>query len=308
MSGILRRGVAAPFIIVTLIWSSTWIVIRDQLGTVPPAWSICYRFALAAVGMALVARLTGVSLAIGRRGILFSAAVGLAQFCLNFNFVYRAEAFITSGLVALVFALLIVPNSLMARLFFGDRVSRAFVAGSLVAVIGIVLLFVHEYRAAPAGAGKVLLGVGFTLCGLMCASAANVMQGSATARRLPAAAMLSWAMAIGALLDGAFAWITTGPPVIEARPGYWLGMLYLALAGSVITFPLYFGLIQRIGAGRAAYTGVAIPILAMAISTVFEGYRWTGLTISGAALALAGMVIALRSRQAPVRQAAKPST
>jgi drug/metabolite transporter (DMT)-like permease len=95
-----------------------------------------------------------------------------------------------------------------------------------------------------------------------------------------------------------FAWITTGLPTIDPRAGYWLGTLYLALAGSVVTFPLYFRLIQRIGAGPAAYTSVLIPILAMGISTLVEGYRWTPLAIAGAFLALGGMVIALGARLA----------
>jgi len=292
-----RGGIVVPFLLVTLIWGSTWIVIRDQLTLVPPSWSVCYRFTIAAVGMAVVARLSGASFAIGRRGLAFAAMLGLAQFCLNFNFVYRAEAHITSGLVALVFALLMVPNSLLAWLFFGERVSRFFIAGSVVAIVGIAMLFVHEYRASPANASAVVAGVGFTLCALMSASSANVMQAAPIARALPMTSVLAWAMAIGAAIDAAWAWITTGPPVVEPRLGYWLGTLYLGLAGSVVTFPLYFRLIQRIGAGRAAYTSVLIPVIAMAISTIVEGYRWTGLSLAGAALTMAGMVIALRARQ-----------
>jgi drug/metabolite transporter (DMT)-like permease len=290
-------GVVLPFLIVTLIWGSTWIVIRDQLSAVPPAWSVCYRFAVAAVGMAVVARLSGVSLAINRRGLTFAAALGLSQFCLNFNFVYRAEGHITSGLVALVFALLMVPNSLFSRIFFGQRVSGPFIIGSAVAIAGVTLLFLNEYRAAPAGLHDVLIGVGLTLCALMSASTANVMQAARIARELPITSLLTWAMAIGAVIDAIWAWLTSGPPVIEPRAGYWLGTLYLGLAGSVITFPLYFRLVQQMGAGRAAYSSVLIPVIAMAISTLVEGYRWTGLSIAGVCLAMAGMVIALRARQ-----------
>lgn len=291
-------GVVLPFVTVTLIWSSTWIVIRDQLGVVPPSWSVCYRFAIAAAGMAAVARLAGARLWIGWRGLAFAAALGLMQFCLNFNFVYRAEAHITSGLVALVFGLLFVPNTALSWLWFRTPVSRRFLIGSAVAAAGIALLFAHEYRAAPRGGAAVLLGVGLTLLAILSASTANVMQGSRIARALPVTSMLAWAMLLGALYDAAFAFATSGPPVIDPRPGYWLGTLYLALAGSVLTFPLYFRLIQRIGAGRAAYSSLLIPIIAMAISTVAEGYRWTALSVGGVALALAGMVVALGARQA----------
>ena len=293
----LTGGIVLPFLIVTLIWSSTWIVIRDQLGVVPPSWSVCYRFALAALGMAVLARLTGVSLRLGRREIAFCAVLGLCQFMLNFNLLYRAEAHLTSGLCALVYALLLIPNSLMSRLFFGEKVSGGFLAGSAVAIVGIALLFLNEYRvSAVAAPGEVLLGVGLCTLAVMFASAANVMQVAPIARRIPTASLLVWSMAIGAAGDAAYAWIMTGPPPFDPRPGYGLGILYLAIAGSVVTFPLYFRLIQQIGAGPAAYTSVAIPILAMAISTAFEGYRWTPLAISGVVLALGGMAIALHMR------------
>lgn len=297
MSAWSPKGVIFPFVTVTLIWSSTWIVIRDQLGVVPAGWSVAYRFAIAAIGMAVVARIAGASLNIGRRGLLFAAALGLAQFTLNFNLVYRAEAHLTSGLVALVYALLMIPNSLFVWALFKERISPAFLIGSIVAIAGVGLLFLNEYRmSATASPQDVLFGVGITSLGMLCASSANVMQASPFARTLPMASVLTWAMGLGALADAALAWATVGPPVIEPRLGYWLGTLYLALAGSVVTFPLYFSLIQRIGAGPAAYTSVLIPILAMAISTVAEDYRWTPVAALGVALALGGMVIALRAR------------
>ncbi|WP_254557944.1 EamA family transporter, partial [Salmonella enterica] len=77
----------------------------------------------------------------------------------------------------------------------------------------------------------------------------------------------------GAGVDALYAWATIGPPTFDMRPGYMLGVGWLGLAGSVVTFPLYFTLIQRMGAGRAAYTSVLIPVIAMLISTLAEGYR-----------------------------------
>jgi drug/metabolite transporter (DMT)-like permease len=296
-----KGGVIIPFILVTLIWGSTWIVIRDQIGSVPASWSVCYRFALAGLAMAAFARMRGVSLDIGRSGLFYAALLGVAQFVLNFNFVYRAEHYLTSGLVAVVYAMLLIPNSILAFLIFRQPVSRAFIGGSVVAVTGIVLMLLHEYHAALSEAGgvrpdMVLLGAAFSLAGLMSASTANVMQGMEIARRLPMVAVLAWAMLIGAGVDALYAWATIGPPTFDTRLGYIVGVGWLGIAGSVVTFPLYFTLIQRMGAGRAAYTSVLIPVIAMLISTLAEGYRWSALSVIGALLAIAGMGIALRSK------------
>ncbi len=293
-----KGGVVLPFLLVTLIWSSTWIVIRDQLGAVPPSWSVCYRFLLGAVGMALFAMIRRVPLRLPPAGIAFAGALGLAQFVLNFNFVYRAEHYLTSGIVATVYALLLIPNSILAWIAFRQPVSRAFILGSLVAIAGIMLLLLREYRAAPVSADAVLVGIALSVAGLLSASSANVMQGMQIARRLPMAAVLTWGMLIGSAVDAAYAWATVGPPVIEWRAGYLFGIAWLGIAGSVITFPLYFQMIQRVGPGRAAYSSVLIPVIAMLISTVFENYRWSTLSAAGAVLAVAGMVIALRAKTA----------
>jgi drug/metabolite transporter (DMT)-like permease len=291
------KTVVIPFIIFTTIWGTTWIVIRDQLGEVPAQWSITYRFVIAAAAMAALSRWKGESLSLGRAGIVAAAILGFLQFVINFTAVYLAEHHITSGLVATVFAVLMIPNSLLGWAFLGQRPSQRFVWGSLVAVTGIALLFIHELGEHPGRTDAILLGIGLTLIGILGASAANVFQARDKVRRFPLFALLTWAMLLGALMDGAIALVFTGPPVFEARLGYWLGLIYLAIFASALAFSLYLPVVRKIGPGKAAYSSVLVPIIAMGFSTALEGYRWTPLAAAGAVLALGGMLGALsRSR------------
>jgi drug/metabolite transporter (DMT)-like permease len=287
------RTVILPFIIFTAIWGSTWIVIRGQLGIVPPQWSVAYRFVIAAAAMALVATWRGESLRIGRKGLLAALFLGLTQFCVNFDAVYLAERHITSGVVATVFALLVIPSSLLAWAFLGHRPTARFAWSSAVAVAGIALLFLHELRTHGASAREVASGIGLTLVGMLGASTANVMQARPEIRRFPLFALIAWSMAAGAVIDAAIAFAMTGPPVFDPSPGYWVGLLYLALFASVLTFSLYYPVIRRIGPGKTAYSSVIVPIIAMGFSTWLEDYRWTPLAIAGAVLALGGMAGAL---------------
>ncbi|EZP49262.1 MULTISPECIES: DMT family transporter [Sphingomonas] len=292
-----RAAILVPFALVTLIWGSTWLVIRDQIAVVPPGWSVTYRFLAASVAMAMVAWWRGERVTLDARGWGFAAAVGVLQFCLNFNFVYRAEQYITSGLVAVVFAILLVPNALFARLFLGQRMGGQLIAGSAVAMAGIALLFLHEAREGPTGAAATLAGIGFTAVAIVSASLANVLQATQTAKRYPMMATLAMSMLIGAIVDGLVAWTLTGPPVIETRPGYWAGIAYLAVFGSAIAFPLYYRILREIGPAKAAYSSVIVPVIAMLLSTLFEGYRWSLLAAAGGVLAAIGLVIALRARR-----------
>ncbi len=291
--------VLIPFIVITLIWGSTWIVIRDQLGVVPAQWSVTYRFALAAVAMALVARWKGHSLTLDRGGLIAASIIGLTQFCINFNAVYLAEHFITSGLVATVFALLLIPNSLLAWGYLGQKPTRSFFWAALVATAGIGLLFLHEVRVAPLRGSDIAIGLGLTIVGLLGASVSNVYQAGATARRYPLLGLLAWSMALGALFDALIALAVVGPPTIDPRPAYWAGVVYLALAATVLAFSLYIPVVRKIGPGKAAYSSVIVPVIAMALSTAFEDYRWTPLSVGGAVLALGGMLLALAGRRRP---------
>jgi drug/metabolite transporter (DMT)-like permease len=292
-----RLSVLLPFAIVTLIWGSTWIVIRDQLTSVPPSWSVAYRFAIAGVAMLAWAAMRREPLGLDARGIRFALALAVTQFVLNFNLVYRAEQHITSGVVAVCYALLLVPNALLARIFLGQRMGRQLLVGSAIAVAGVALLFVHEIRLGPRGSEQVAIGIAIAMAGVLVASIANVMQAAETSKAYPMATMLGWAMLIGAAIDAGFALITAGPPVFDWRIEYSAGLLYLGVIGSAFTFSLYFALIRTIGPTKAAYTGVVIPVIAMLISTLVEGYRWSWIAAAGAVLALAGLVLALRARR-----------
>ena len=292
----LDAAIVVPFIIFTLIWGSTWIVIRDQLGSVSPHWSVTYRFVIAATAMALLAKVKGESLSLGRDGLIAALVIGVTQFCINFNSVYLAERHITSGLVATVFALLLIPNALLARIFLGHRVNGNFIIGSAIAVAGIALLFAHEFRLGRAGSDAVGIGLALTMVGLLGASSANVYQAMDRARRHPLTSLLAWSMAIGALLDAIIALSVAGPPTFDTRPSYIAGLLYLALAASALAFSLYFPVVRKIGPAKAAYSSVMVPIIAMALSTAFEGYRWSALAAAGALLALGGMLVALGGR------------
>jgi drug/metabolite transporter (DMT)-like permease len=293
-SGDRLRSVIIPFTVFTAIWGSTWIVIRGQLGAVPPQWSVTYRFLIAATAMAFLARWKGESLNIGRKGVLAGIFLGFTQFCVNFNAVYLAERHITSGVVATVFALLLIPASLFGWAFLGHKPSKRFGWSSLAAVAGIVLLFVHEIRQHPADSGQIAAGITLTLVGMLGAAIANVWQARPEIRRFALFPLLAWSMAAGALIDGLIALAMTGPPIFDPRPSYWLGVLYLSLFASVLTFSLYYPVVRKIGPAKASYSSVIVPIIAMGFSTALENYQWTSLTVAGALLALGGMAAALR--------------
>jgi drug/metabolite transporter (DMT)-like permease len=288
--------IALSFGVVTLIWGSTWLVIKSQLGVVPASWSVTWRFVVAGLALLGLCLATGKRLRLSPRGHLFALAIGLLQFSLNFNLVYRSEAHLASGLVALTFALLIIPNAVLSAVFLGTRITPGFAIGSGLGIVGLALVFARDLFAPGANGGEIGLGMAFALAAVLCAGIANVMQASATGRAQPLEGGLVWAMFYGTLINAAVAFTLTGPPVFDWSPTYIAGIAYLGIMASAVAFSLYYALIREIGAGKAAYSSVIIPLVAMSLSTAFEGYRWSALAVGGAALALVGLVIALRSR------------
>ncbi|ANU06660.1 DMT family transporter [Paraurantiacibacter namhicola] len=297
---LLRPAIALPFLLVALLWGSTWYVITTQIGDVPAPWAVTYRFMLATPAMFALAAWRAKVLAMPRRAHMLALAIGLFQFCGNFNLVYLSELHLTSGIVALLIGMMLVPNAIFGRFLLGQPITARFVLGSAIALAGIAALLVNEAREAPLG-GNIPLGTVLALLAMLSASFANVIQARPSGKDVPLLTLLAWSMLYGTGLDAALAFVLTGPPVMPDQSIFWAGTAWLALAGSVGTFPIYYDLVRKLGAGRAAYNGVLVIVIAMAVSTVLEGYRWSPLAVAGGALAMVGLLVALRGRQMAVK-------
>ena len=289
--------VSSPVIyaIVVLIWGTTWFVIKFQLGVVAPEISLVYRFGLAAICVFLFARLTGNPLALSWRDHRFVALQGLTLFCLNYWMTYLSTQYLTSGLVAVIFTGIIFFNLINSRLIFGTPIERRVLVAAGAGMVGVALLFLPEMRAAihnPSIAHGALLALGATYV----ASLGNMAAMRNTQGGLPVLTVNAYGMAYGAVGLAVIAVIRGTPIAFDPRWPYVVSLLYLSLAGTSLAFGLYLALLKRIGAARAAYSSVLFPVIALGVSTVFEGYRWSLPAFIGLAVLLAGNALALSQR------------
>jgi drug/metabolite transporter (DMT)-like permease len=283
------------FLVPTVIWGTTWLTIKFQLGAVAPEVSVTYRFALAALVLFGWCRAQGLPLAYGARTHLEIAAMGVLQFGLNYVLVYVSERRLTSGLVAVAYALMVVWNVAGARLFFGTRPRAGMLAGAALGVTGVALMFWPEVarvgQAAGAGLATAVLGSAF-------ASAGNLWSQRLYRRGLTVAPTTAWAMAYAAAAVALSCAVRGIPFSFEPTFAYAASLAYLVLLGSVVAFLAYLTLLRRVGAGPAGYTSAVIPAAAMLTSTAFEDYRWTALAVAGIALVVTGNVLVLRRPRA----------
>lgn len=164
----------ALFLTPVLIWGSTWLAITWQLGTVAPEVSVTYRFAAASALLAAGCFATCRSLRFPLRDHAFLAGVGLLMICANYILIYRAERFIASGLVAVVYSTIVFMTPIGMRVAFGAPLRpRLFVAATL-GVAGVALLFLPELDAARRG-GSTAVGVALTLAAAAACAAGNLI-------------------------------------------------------------------------------------------------------------------------------------
>jgi len=284
------------FLLPSVIWGTTWLVIKFQLGVVEPEASVAWRFALASLLLLGWCMLRKISLRFAAREHAGLALLGALLFGINYVLVYRSEQHLTSGLVAVLFAFIVFWNLLGARLFFGTPVSPAVLLGATIGVAGVGLLFWPELASLRGGPGQ---GTGIALASLatLVASAGNLHSQRLFARGVAVVPGTAWAMGYAALLLLGWCAVRGVPLAFDPRPPYVLSLLYLTLLGSVVAFVSYLTLLRRIGAGRAGYAAAVIPVVAMLASTAFEGYRWTAAALAGMALVLAGTVLVLRVKE-----------
>jgi drug/metabolite transporter (DMT)-like permease len=257
-----------------------------------------YRFALAALMLAVWCLATGRSLRFPAAQHAWFASQGALLFGLNYLCVYWAEQHIASGLVAVLFSLIVFLNLVGVRVFFATPVNRRTVLGAALGVTGVTLLFWRELAGMQTDA---LRGILFGLAATVFASGGNLLAVRNQRRGIPVLPGVAWGMTYGTLTIAVVAVVKDIVWTFDPRPGYVLSLLYLAAFGSVIAFAAYLTLLGKIGAARAGYVGVAVPVVALLLSTVFEHYQWTLPALAGAALCIAGNVLVLMPQPTTVQ-------
>jgi drug/metabolite transporter (DMT)-like permease len=279
------------YAITVLIWGTTWIAIKWQLGVVPPPVSIAWRFALAALILFAVLRILRRPIWPPRAAWRYLVAQGLALFCCNFLCFYYAEQIVPSGLVAVIFSIAPLLNSINGRLFMGRPLQPTVIVGAMLGLIGILCLFVPQ-MAGHLGDRTAWLGLAIAFLGTLCFSTGSLLSSRMQSMGLHPLVTNSWAMLIGASI------LTVGSALaglsfaVEPDARYLGALAYLAVFGSVVGFTAYLMLVGRMGPERAAYCTVLFPIVALAVSTVYEGYHWTALAAVGLVLVVAGNLVA----------------
>jgi drug/metabolite transporter (DMT)-like permease len=279
-----------------LIWGSTWIGIKYQLGDVDPMASIGHRFALASLLIGLFLLWRRESLVLATRHHPFLVLQGLCLFCWNYYFVYHAELVLASGLVAVVFGGIMIANVVNGAIFLGTAIRPGVVMGGLIGLGGMAIVFWPELNAVNL-ADENFSALLLCLVGTLLASFGNIIAARNKLQQVPLLPGNTWAMAYGALAMYAAALLLGRPITFAWTAAYTLSLLYLVVFGSIIAFWAYLTLLGNIGADRAGYANLVFPLVALAISTALEDYQWTLTAVQGLGLVVVGNWMVMRSQR-----------
>jgi len=285
------------YVITVLIWGSSWIATHYQAAMIAPEVSIVWRYGLATPLMFAVAAYRGEGLRYGLAAHGTFVALGLCIFSVNYMLFYHAAQHVSSGLLSIEFTLAAVGNVLLSAVVFGTRIERRAIIGGIIGIAGVAAMFYPQIKGLSLDGGA-LLGFVLGLVATSCFCFGNMVSLAAKRRKLPVFATLSWAMLYGTVIV-ALVGVAKGEAfVIDWSPIYLGSLVYLVLLASVVGFGTYFTLLNRIGAARAGYSTVLYPVVALAVSTWLEDYRWTPLAIAGLAAVLFGVILVLRQPKA----------
>ena len=283
------------YAVTVLIWGTTWIGIEYQLGTVAPEVSVFYRYALAALSLFAWCSWKGLNLQFSARAHVRFVLLGLLLFGLNYIVTYHAQQYITSALTAICFSTMLWMNIINARIFFGVRAGKKVIAGSMIGIAGIAVLFLPQVETLSLS-DTTLYGAALCVMGAFIASLGNMVSQGAQREGLPVIQSNAWGMLYGAMVTGAIAFGQGSTFNFDWSASYVASLFYLAIFGSIIAFGAYLKLLGRIGAHKAGYAMVMFPVVALIVSFLFEGLEPGWNILAGITLVIVGNVLILRMK------------
>ncbi len=284
------------FLIPSLIWGSTWLAIKFQLGLVDPLVSVVYRFFLASIILIFFCRVRNLNLKYNTSQHLNMALQGFLLFGINYWLVYLAELHLSSGLVAVIFSTLIFMNIFNGALFLKSAIRPIVIFGAIMGFFGIGLVFKQELYAFSLSSNN-SMALMLAILGAFLASLGNITSARNQKNNLPVLQTNAFGMLYGAISMLIITVIIGKPFDFDVSFPYISSLIYLTIFGSIIAFSSYLTLLGRIGADKSGYVVLVIPIFALILSTIFEGYRWNIFALLGVTFILAGNVLVLRRKK-----------
>ena len=284
---------ALLYVVTVLIWGSSWLAIKYQLGSVDPMVSVAYRFMLASALSWLYCRFSGRLMRYSLRDHGFMFLQGASLFALNYWLFYLSELTLTSGLAAVIFSTIVVMNMMNGVLFLKNRLELRVVAGAVIGLFGIVIVFWPEVNDFESGSEN-LFAVSLAVLATLLASLGNIASARNQRKGIPVVQANTFGMTYGALLMLVLSWVTGREFTFEVTLPYVSSLVFLSVFASIVAFWTYLTLLGRVGVERAAYATLFFPLVALGFSTVFEDYQWTASAGIGILLILAGNLLILK--------------
>jgi drug/metabolite transporter (DMT)-like permease len=255
------------FISTLICWSPTWYLIKFQFGVVDPLISIFYRFFIASIIVFIFLILSKKKMSFNLHQHLSFLLLGVTLFSLNYIFFYLANTYLISGIVTIAFSTILIMNILGERIYFKIKSSKETLFAAGFGIVGILIIFGNELLNFKLE-DKTHIGIILSFIATFWASTGNLIHQKNSKDKIP---------------------------FIQSK-SYILSFLYLSIIGSVVAFYLYLKLLENIGSARAGYIGVIMPIIALIISTIFEGLQWTNNLIFGLPVLIFGCVLILNQK------------
>lgn len=283
------------WLVLCLIWSSTWVFIKLGLRDLPPVTFAGLRFLVAAVILWLIVFIRRSSVPRDARNWGLLAWTGLIAFALNYGLIFWGEQRITSGLAAVLQAMIPVFGMIFAHYHLpAERITLRKILGVALGIAGVGLIFYDQMQLESVAA---LHGSAALIGSSICVAYANVLV-KARLQHLDPAVLAAGQMLcgfvplliVGALWEG-------NPFALRWTPQAWLALLYLALVGSAVAFLLYYWLVRRVAVTKTMLIALVTPVLALLIGKLTFDERITWRIAAGSVAILAGIALIIFQRR-----------
>jgi drug/metabolite transporter (DMT)-like permease len=293
------------WIVLCLIWGSTWLFIKIGLNDLPPLTFAGIRFVIAVLILFTIIWARRVSLPTSSADWSLLIVTGVLSFSLNYGLIFWGEQYVSSGLAALFQATIPVFGLVIAHFYLPqERMTPGRIAGVVLGVFGVGVVFSNQLSVAG---GRAFAGSVAMVLSSFFVAYSNVLIKARATKLDPAI------IAAAQMFFGLIPLLLIGIP-LEGNPFYFrwtamavISLFYLAIVGSVIAFLLYYWLIRNMDVTKTMLIALVTPVVAVALGMIVLDEQLSWRTVFGGVMIMGGigLIVATRAKQLPQSAAAR---